>query len=237
MQASPSRRILPWPIPGPSAVSSPDLLRPVAGLGLEEDHRVGIGDRQAQQPVGVQRRGGNHHLQPGRVHVVGLGALAVVLLAPDAAERRDPDRDRHVHAAPRALAHLRDVVDDLLERRVGEGVELHLDDRSPPREGETHRRADDAGLADRCVEHALDAELLLQPLRDAEDPAHPPDVLSVDQYARVLVHRVAKRRVQRRDHRELRHRPKPPGVAARTRPAGRRRSSRTSTRLGAARRR
>ena len=118
-------------MPGPSVGEVAVLLRPVAALRLEEDHRVRVVDRAPQQPVRVERRRGHDHLQPRGVGVVGLGALAVVLLAPDAAERRDPDDDRHADPASGPLPVLREVADHLVERRVGEPVELHLGDRAP----------------------------------------------------------------------------------------------------------
>ena len=48
---------------------------PIEVLVLEEDDRVGIGDRREQQPLGVVRSRGCEHLQAGSVHEPGLGIL------------------------------------------------------------------------------------------------------------------------------------------------------------------
>ena len=70
-----------------------------------------------------------------------------------------------------AVAHLGDVVDDLLERRVGERVELHLDDRAHPVHRHADRHADDAGLGERGVEAAALAEPGGEAVGDPEDAA------------------------------------------------------------------
>ena len=146
--------------PGPSAGELAVLLRPVPAFGSRTITGSGSAIAQSQQPVRVERRRGHDHLQPGGVHVVRLGALAVVLLAADPAERRDADHDRHVDSAPRALPVLRDVADHLVERRVGEPVELHLDHGSSIRRSPSPTAAPAiAGLGDRRVEHPLGAEL------------------------------------------------------------------------------
>ena len=84
-----------------------------------------------------------------------------------------------------AVAHLGHVRGDLLERRVGEGVELHLDDRPEAAHGHADREADDAGLGQRRVEAALLAEVAGQPVGDAEDAAERADVLAEDEHALV----------------------------------------------------
>ncbi|MDQ0866511.1 hypothetical protein QF036_004092 [Arthrobacter globiformis] len=70
------------------------------------------------------------------------------------------------------------MADDLLEGRVGEGVELHLDDRPHAVDGHAHRHADDPGLGQGRVEAALLTEGGHQPISDAEDPAQLADVLA-----------------------------------------------------------
>ena len=154
------------------------LLGEVLPLGLQEDHRVGVVDRRAQQPVGVGvgRRG--DHVEAGGVRVVRLGGVAVVLDAADAAAVGDADDHRQPHRAPGAVAHLGDVADDLLERRVGEGVELHLDHRAHSVHRHPDGHPDDAGLGQRGVEAAVLAEVLGQPVGDPEDAAERTDVLA-----------------------------------------------------------
>jgi hypothetical protein len=48
--------------------------------------------------------------------------------------------------------HLRDLADDLVERREHEPVELDLADRAEPADGEADSGADDAGLSERGVD-------------------------------------------------------------------------------------
>ena len=45
---------------------------------LQEDHRVRVADRRAQQALGVRRGGGHDHLQAGDVGEPGLEALRVL---------------------------------------------------------------------------------------------------------------------------------------------------------------
>src|SRR4249920_4164470 len=101
-----------------------------------------------------------------------------MLLAPDAAERRDPDHGGHLDPASGALAVLREVADHLVECGVREALELHLGDRAPPGHREADADPGDPGLGDRRVEHALAAELGLQALGHAEDPAERTDVFA-----------------------------------------------------------
>jgi hypothetical protein len=79
----------------------------------------------------------------------------------DRAAVRDPDDDRHRQAASRPVPHLRDVRDDLIERRIGERVELHLGDRPPTGDGQPHADPRDAGLGERRVEDTGLAEFVL----------------------------------------------------------------------------
>ena len=126
------------------------LLGPVAALGLEEHDGIGAADRLAQQPVGVGRGARGDDAQPGRVDVVGLRGVAMVLDAADPAAVRHPDHDRQRDAAPSTVAHLGQVAGDLLEGRVGERVELHLDDRDQPVHRHADGGADDARLGQRA---------------------------------------------------------------------------------------
>ena len=72
----------------PRCARSVSSLRPVQLLRLQEDHRVGVGDGVAQQPVRVLGRGRGDDLQARGVRVVRLAGVAVVLDAADAAARR-----------------------------------------------------------------------------------------------------------------------------------------------------
>ncbi len=107
--------------------------------------------------------------------------------------------------AARAVAHLRELAHDLVERRIDEVEELDLGDRLEPVKGHADRGADDPGLGERRVDHAVGAELLQEPVRRAEDPTVHADVLSEEQDVRVGPHGVAERPIDGLDERELGH--------------------------------
>ena len=114
-----------------------------------------------------------------------------------------------------AVAHLGHVRDDLLERRVGERVELHLDDRPEPGHGHADREADDAGLGQRGVEAAVLAEVAGEPVGDPEDAAELADVLAEHDDVVVVGHGVAQRGVERLGHRTVAiRRPLAPAAAS-----------------------
>ena len=77
-----------------------------------------------------------------------------------------------------AVAQLGHLRHDLVEGRVDEPVELDLAHRPVAPNGQPDRRADDAGLGQRRVDHAAVAEVPLQTLGDAEHTAELPDVLA-----------------------------------------------------------
>src|SRR4029450_7127095 len=101
-----------------------------------------------------------------------------MLLAPDAAERRDPDHGGHPDPASGAFAVLREMADHLVQPGGREAAELQPGDRAPPGHREPDADPGDPGLGDRRVEHALAAELGLQTLGHAKDPAERADVLA-----------------------------------------------------------
>ena len=93
--------------------------------------------------------------------------------------------------------------DDGVERAADEIGELELDDRPLAHPGRADRRADEALLGDRRVDDALLAELLEQPLRDAERPAEVADVLAEQEDPLVLAQRVGERGADRLEVRDL----------------------------------
>jgi hypothetical protein len=97
---------------------------------------------------------------------------------------------------------LRGDGDDQVERAADEVGELQLDDGPLALPGRADRRADEAMLRDRRVEDALVAELLPEPLRDAERAAEVADVLAEQEDALVLEQRVAQRRPDRLEVRD-----------------------------------
>ena len=202
--------------PGVASVSTSRLL-PVPPLGLEEDDRVGVGDRLLDAPVGVDRVADGDDLEPGGVREVGLGALAVVLDRADAAAERDADDDRHRQPAPGAGVDLGDLGDDLVVGGEDEPVELDLADRPVAAHGQADGGAEDAGLGQRGVDDAVLAEVLLQAVGDPEDPAELADVLAHEHDLGVVLHGLAQAEVERlADGQRLRspHQCSPPSKVA-----------------------
>ncbi|MDF9805169.1 hypothetical protein M2436_003716 [Streptomyces sp. HB372] len=172
-------------------------LVPVTPLGLEEDDRVVALDGLLHHPVGVARVGRRDHLEARDVREERLGGLAVVLDRADAAAVRDTDDDRQLDLAERAGVHLGELRDDLVVRGEDETVELDLDDRAVAAQGQADRRADDAGLGERGVDHPVLAEVLLESVGDTEDAAELADVLTHDEDLGVVVEGEAERLVER----------------------------------------
>ena len=104
---------------------------------------------------------------------------------------------------------LRNLADDLIERRVHEAIELDLDDGAEPAEREPDGGPHDAGLGQRRVDDALRTELVEEPVRDAEHAAELADVLAHHEHAVVVGHRAPQTLVDGLRHGELRHRPAP----------------------------
>ena len=136
---------------------------------------------------------------------VRLGALLVVLDRADVAAVGHADDDGHRHRAVVAHRLAGELRGDLVERREDEAVELDLDDGPVAAHREADRRADDAGLGERGVEHALVAELGLQALGHAEHAAERADVLAHEQHLVVGAQRLAEAGVDRLRHRERVH--------------------------------
>ncbi len=95
---------------------------------------------------------------------------------------------------------LGDVTGDLLKRRIGEGVELHLGDGTKAFQRQTQRGSGNGRLGQRCIEDSLPAEFLLQAVGDAEDAAELAHILSKDQDTTVVFQGIAERQVERLAH-------------------------------------
>jgi len=150
----------------------------VEPFGFQEHHGVRVVDGGPQQRVRIVHGSGGDHLEAGGVGVVTLTGVAMVLYPADATGEGDPDDDRTGQRALGAVADLRHVRDDLLEGGVGEGVELHLDDRFEAGHGHADGEADDARLGQGGVEAPGGAEVAGQPVGHSEDPAQGADVLA-----------------------------------------------------------
>lgn len=114
----------------------------------------------------------------------------MVLHAADPAGVGHPDDHGQLEGAPRTVMHLGHVADDLFEGRVGEGIELHLDDGPHAVHRHAHGHAHDPGFGQRGVEAALFAEGIHEAVGDAEDTAQAADVLAEDQHRGVVAHGV-----------------------------------------------
>ena len=202
-------------------------VRHVAALGavdelrLEDHDRIGIADRGGEQALRVGRRGRDRDLDPGRVHVVGLGRVVVQLRRADAAAVRHADRDRERHLAAGAPAVAADVRDQLVEAGVRERVVLHLAHRPEAGHAEPDRGAEDPGLGERRVDAAVGAEAVAEPGGGAEDAARAADVLAHHHHVRVALHLDVQRVVDGLDQVALSHRGSSAARRgrARTRPA------------------
>src|ERR1700722_13452172 len=133
----------------------------------------------------------------------------MVLDGADPSAEGNPDHDRQRDAAPRPVAHLGELADDLVRRRVHESVELDLADRPVAAQRQADRGADDPGLRERRVHHAVLAEVFLQPVRHPEDAAEPADVLAHDHDLGVVLEGPAQPLVQRARESDLGHRSAP----------------------------
>ena len=148
--------------------------------------RTGSGSRidASSRPLascGLRRA---HDLEARHVDEQRLGRLRVVGPAADAAaDGRADDQLRRVLAA-RAVAVLGELADDLVVRGEDEVGELDLGDGHEAVERHADGGADDAALGERRVDDAVVAELVAEPLRDAEDAADLADVLAQDDDAR-----------------------------------------------------
>ena len=183
--------------------------RAVHLLVLEEQHRVVVPDRRAQEPLGVVGRGRDHDLEPRDVGEERLHGLRVVQGAVNAAAERGADHHRHRVPPQRAVAHPRRLGHDLVEGREDEVGELDLGDRPQPVERGTDRGADDHRLRQRRVDHAVVAELGPQAVGRQEDPALPADVLAEHDDRCVAAHLLGHAVADRLDERPDRHQPCP----------------------------
>src|SRR5438445_3992416 len=127
------------------------------------------------------------------------------LRAADPSSERGPNRDLAVVAPARALAVLSELGSDLVEALGAETQKLYLRHRHHPRQGETERRADDAGLGEWGVDHPSSAEALHQPARGPKDAAQLANIEPEHHHARVAFHLLGKGVVDRLDDVALRH--------------------------------
>ena len=174
-------------------------------LVLEEEDRVLVADRRAEQAAGVVRGRRDDDLEARHVGEERLDRLRVVERAVDAAAVRRPDRHRHAVAVVRAVAHPRRLGHDLVERREDEVGELDLGDRPQAVDRGADRGADDHRLGQRRVDDAVVAELGPQAVGGQEHAALLADVLAQDDDRLVAAHLVGERLADGVDERARRH--------------------------------
>ena len=153
----------------------------------------------AQQPADVVRRRRDDHLQARDVGEERLDRLRVVQRAVDAAAIRRAERHRAREGAVRAEAHARRLGQDLVERREDEVGELDLRHRPQAVDRGADRDADDHRLGQRRVQHAVAAELVVQPVGGEEDAALLAHVLAQHDDRVVAAHLLCERRANRLD--------------------------------------
>jgi len=137
---------------------------------------------------------GNDDLQTRHVIEERFDRHRVRERAAHAAAVRRADHERTRVVAVAAIADLRRLTDDLVERRIDEVGKLDLGDRPHALHRESDRNADDAGFGQRRVEHALGPEFFLQAFGQQEHIAARADVFAHQQRAFVGGQRVAQRR-------------------------------------------
>src|SRR5262249_52642018 len=142
-------------------------------------------------------------LQPRRVGVVRLLALRVMLEGADAAAVGHADDHLDVVAPAGAGAVAGRVVLDLVEGLEGEAGELDLGDGLEAVDRHADRHPDDRALRQGRVDDPLLAELLEEPLGDAEASLVDADVLAEHHDVVVPLHLLVEREVDRLDHRQL----------------------------------
>ena len=119
----------------------------------------------------------------------------------------------HRAGAAGAAMILGDVAGHLLERGIGEGVELHLGDRAEALDGETDGDARDGAFRQRRVEDPP-PKCVAQPIGDTKDTAELADILTKHQHAVVIAQGVVQRQVERLAHRHGLAHASPPGSSA-----------------------
>src|SRR5450631_858432 len=135
-----------------------------------------------------------------------LRVLGVIVPALDAATDGRADHELGRVFPTRAVAVLRQLVDDLIVGRPDEIGELDLHHGHHAVQRHAHCAAHNAVFAERRIDHAVFTELLAEAGGDAEHPAHLADVLTEHHDALVLAHGRTKRLVDGLNHIHLWHR-------------------------------
>src|SRR3990172_3178222 len=136
------------------------------------------------------------------VEHLGVEAVGRAKREGAAAERRPDDEGKPDARAPVSLGG---DGDDGVERAGDEVCELELDDGPLAHPGRADGGSDEALVRDRHVHDALVAELLPEPIRDAESAAEVADVLTEEEDALVVAESIRERGPDRLEVRDLAH--------------------------------
>ncbi len=145
--------------------------RAVVALGLHEDDRIVAANGRGQQALGVRWVGWVDHLEPRGVDEDGFGRLRVVVPALDSAAGGHAYHHWRLVLAARAVAHLGQLVHDLVVGRVHVVGELDLGHRPQPVQRHPDGAAHDAVFRQRCVDATVRAEFFLQAHGGAKNAA------------------------------------------------------------------
>ena len=175
-----------------SRVSVVDVARGVVELDvLEDQHRIRIGERRTEHPVGVLDRRRREHLDPRNVGVPALQAVRVLGGELPTRAGGHPDHERHGELPAGHVSQRRRGVDDLVERQQAEVDRHHLDDRAQPAQRRADPDADEPQLRQRRVAHPLGPELLEQALGRGIGAAVAADVLAHQDDAWIVAQGIA----------------------------------------------
>jgi hypothetical protein len=175
---------------------------------LDEDDRVRVLDRGAQQAVGVGRRRRHDDGQARDVREQRFEALRVLASRRAAGAELGAHGQRHLRGAAGHERQLRGLVEQLVEAHAEE-VEVHqLDDRAHAGHRGADAEPDDRALGDRRVAHAV-AERSCRPRVRPNTLPPAADVDPGDEHPLVageLASSAVADRVHRAEHREHRRR-------------------------------
>ena len=187
--------------------------RAIEALRLHEQNRVRISYRHAQHVPCIIGKRRTHDLDAGRLRELQLDGVGMELGSANAASIRSTDGHRHRIPASRPGPEARELRPDLVEGLVGEAEKLDLGNGNHPADRQAHRRADYRSLGERGVEHAVSAEMLLEPLSYAEHAAERSHVHPEDNDTLIAGHLREKRRSNRLEDRHVLGSVRRPGLA------------------------
>ena len=159
----------------------------------EDQHRVGIGDRGEQQPLGVIGGRRLDDLQAGHMRIPGLQALAVLRGRAGAGARGHADHQRHGDRAAEHEAQLGGLIDDLVGGAHAEIGEAQFHHGARASKGRTDAGCHDHRLRDRRIDDAILAEDVLQAFVLAGKTAFGTEVLAQRPDAVITLHLLLQR--------------------------------------------